>query len=364
MTRPTNAIINTSALQNNLQQVKNNAPQQKIMAVVKANAYGHGAARVANAIANDIDAFAVCCLEEALQLRDIYITQPIVILEGFFHPDELPIIIKQDLQIVISTATQFKQLTKATLEKPVNIWIKVETGMHRLGFNPKDAISIYQLAQQNSNIADPIRLMSHLACADDLNSDVTTQQTKIFSELVQHLKVTEASLANSAGILGWPETYFDWVRPGIMLYGASPFPNSVAEDDDLQPVMQLQSQLISVKRCYKGETVGYGATWACPQTMPIGVIAVGYADGYPRHAPIGTPVLVNGKRVPLVGRVSMDMITVDLRNQPNARVGDPVLLWGKDLPAEEIASLSGTIAYELFCNLGGRVKKESFSKLL
>ncbi|MBE9563530.1 MAG: alanine racemase [Proteobacteria bacterium] len=364
MTRPTNAIINTSALQHNLQQVKNNAPQQKIMAVVKANAYGHGAARVANAIAHDVDAFAVCCLEEALQLRDIYITQPIVILEGFFHPEELSVIAKQDLQIVISTATQFKQLVKSKLEQPINLWIKVDTGMHRLGFTPKETVSIYQLAQQNLNIAAPIRLMSHLACADELNNDATEQQTKLFSELVEHLKVEEASLANSAGILGWPDTHFNWVRPGIMLYGASPFPNNVAEDNDLQPVMQLQSKLISVKRCYKGETVGYGATWACPQTMPVGVVAIGYADGYPRHAPTGTPVLVNGKRVPLIGKVSMDMITVDLRNQPNARVGDPVLLWGEGLPIEEIASLSNTIAYELFCNLGGRVKKESFSKLL
>ena len=192
--------------------------------------------------------------------------------------------------------------------------------------------------------------------------DATEQQIQIFTELVKYLKIEEASLANSAGILGWPTAHLNWVRPGIMLYGASPFPDMV--DENLKPVMQLQSSLISVKRCYKGDGIGYGATWICPQTMPVGVIAIGYADGYPRHAPIGTPVLVNGKRVPLIGRVSMDMITVDLRNQPNARVGDPVLLWGTGLPVEEIASLSGTIAYELFCNLGSRVKKSSSSKLL
>jgi alanine racemase len=356
MTRPTNAIIDATALQNNLNQVKINASEQKIMAVVKANAYGHGAVRVANALRYDVDAFAVCCLEEALQLRDIHITQPIILLEGFFHPDELSIIAKHDLHVVISTVTQFKQLIK--LEPTINIWLKVDTGMHRLGLTPKETISIYQLAQQQ--LPNPIRLMSHLACADDLNSDVTKQQTTIFAELVDFLKIEEASLANSAGILGWPETHFDWVRPGIMLYGASPFINSVAEDEDLQPVMQLHSQLISVKRCYKGETIGYGATWSCPQIMPVGVIAIGYADGYPRHAPTGTPVLVNGKRVPLIGRVSMDMIIVDLRNQPNARIGDPVVLWGKNLPVEEIANLSNTIAYELFCNLSGRVKKETF----
>ncbi len=362
MTRPTQAIIDTSALQANLCHIKNHAPQQKIMAVVKANAYGHGAIRVANTIANEVDGFAVCCLEEALQLRDLNIDQPIIILEGFFHPNELATISKQDLHIVVSTATQVKQLIKAKLDKPINVWLKVDTGMHRLGFTPKDTVSVYELIQQHNQIADPIRLMSHLACADDLNSNVTEQQVHIFGELVKYLKIEEASLANSAGILGWPETHFDWVRPGIMLYGASPFPDMI--DEKLQPVMQLESSLISVKRCYKGDAVGYGATWVCPQTMPVGVIAIGYADGYPRHAPTGTPVLINGKRVPLIGRISMDMITVDLRNQPNARVGDPVLLWGNGLPAEEIASLSGTIPYELFCNLGSRVKKSSSSKLL
>lgn len=178
----------------------------------------------------------------------------------------------------------------------------------------------------------------------------------IFKRLTQSLNIKEASLANSAGILGWPQTHADWVRPGIMLYGASPFVDSIANDEGLQPVMHLQSTLISIKRHRKGEAIGYGATWRCPQTMPVGVVAIGYADGYPRHAPTGTPVLVNGKRVPLVGRVSMDMITVDLRSQPNARIGDPVVLWGKNLPVEEIANLAGTIAYELLCHVSSRVK--------
>ena len=201
MTRPTHAIIDTSALQANLCLVKNHAPQQKIMAVVKANAYGHGAARIANTIANEVDGFAVCCLEEALQLRDININQPITILEGFFHPDELPIIAKQDLHIVISTATQVKQLTKAKLDKPINVWLKVDTGMHRLGFTPKETVSVHQLIEQNSQIVTPIRLMSHLACADEIDNDATEQQIQIFTELVKYLKIEEASLANSAGIL-------------------------------------------------------------------------------------------------------------------------------------------------------------------
>jgi alanine racemase len=357
MTRPTRAIIDTTALRNNLQRVKACAPYQHIMAVIKANAYGHGAIKVANILEPDVEAFAVSSFEEALQLREAGIIKPIVLLEGFFHPDELPVIAKQGLHIVIHTPFQLEHLVRADLEPPINIWLKVDTGMHRLGFAPNDIEPIYKYLKQCPQIAQPIRLMSHLACADERNNPATQAQTQIFLALARHLEV-EASLSNSAGILGWPHTHADWVRPGIMLYGVSPFNDSIAKEEGLHPVMQLQSALISVKRVRQGEGIGYGATWQCPQTMPIGVIAIGYGDGYPRHAPSGTPVLVNGRRVPLVGRVSMDMITVDLRSQPNARVGDPVVLWGKNLPAEEIATLSGTIAYELFCHISSRVRME------
>jgi len=357
MTRPTRAFIDTAALRNNVQRVKTSAPYQHIMAVIKDNAYGHGAIKVANVLETEIDAFAVSCLEEALQLREAGILKPIVLLEGFFHPDELPVIAKQALQIVIHTATQLEHLLKADLEQPVTVWLKVDTGMHRLGFAPNDIDAVYKRLKHCSQVAQPIRLMSHLACADDRKNPATQEQTQVFLALARHLN-TEASLSNSAGILGWPHTHADWVRPGIMLYGVSPFKDSVAKQEGLHPVMQLQSVLISVKRIRQGEAIGYGATFRCPQSMPIGVIAIGYGDGYPRHAPSGTPVLVNGRRVPLIGRVSMDMITVDLRSQPNARVGDPVLLWGKNLPAEEIASLAGTIAYELFCHVSSRVTTE------
>ena len=355
MARPTRAFIDLTALRHNLQQVKTCAPKSRIMAVIKANAYGHGAVRVANTLEAFVDAFAVCDIEEALVLREEGILKPIVLLEGFFQPQELPVIVNQDLQIVIHSPKQFEHLVRAKLSKPVDVWLKVDTGMHRLGFAPTEIDPIYKLLKQKAPVAQPIRFMSHLYCADDCKNTITDQQTQIFTTLTNTIK-TEASLANSAGILGWPHTHADWVRPGIMLYGVSPFINSIGEQENLQPVMQLKSALISVKRCHKGDSIGYGASWRCPQSMPIGVVAIGYADGYPRHAPSGTPVLVNGKRVPLVGRVSMDMITVDLRTQPNARVGDPVDLWGKNLPIEEIASLAGTIAYELLCNVSWRVK--------
>ncbi len=356
MSRPTRALIDSAALRANLQRVKACAPRQRVMAVVKSNAYGHGAIKIAKLLQSDVDAFAVRSLEEALQLRATGITNPIVLLEGFFHSNELPEIAKQDLQIVIHTTKQFEQLLKARLEKALTVWLKVDTGLHRLGFAPNEIEPIYKMLKECSNVTPPIRLMSHLSNADDRQDASTEQQTQIFMALAKHLEL-ETSLANSAGILGWPQTHCDWVRPGIMLYGVSPFPDAVAKQQGLQPVMQLQSALISVKRLRKGDSIGYGATWTCPQPMPVGVVAIGYADGYPRHAPSGTPVLVNGRRVPLVGRVSMDMIAVDLRSQPNASVGDPVLLWGKNLPVEEIASLAGTIGYELLCNIKNPLKE-------
>jgi alanine racemase len=355
MSRPARVSIDTTALRGNLQRVKACASKQRIMAVIKADGYGHGAIRVANVLESEVDAFAVCCLEEAIKLREAGITRQIVLLEGFFHPDELPIIAHQNLQVVIHNSKQFEHLVKTPLEKPINVWLKVDTGMHRLGFAPNEIERIYKLFCQSKQVATPIRLMSHLCCADNRIDATTEQQTQSFMALARHLNL-EASLANSAGILGWPQTGADWVRPGIMLYGVSPFAESVAKEEGLKPVMQLQSALISVKRHRKGEGIGYGAIWRCPQSMPVGVVAIGYADGYPRHAPSGTPVLVNNRRVPLVGRVSMDMISVDLRNQPNARIGDPVVLWGKQLPVEEIASLANTIAYELLCHVSSRVE--------
>jgi len=356
MSRPAQAIIDLAALRHNVQKVRTHAPAAKLMAVVKANAYGHGAVTVAQTLAASVDAFAVCSLEEALILREQNIQKPLILLEGFFYPDELPQIAHHQFEIVVHNSLQVAQLLKAPLKTPINIWLKVDTGMHRLGFPPEEIESLYKLLKNQTNCIKKIRLMSHLACADDLQDPTTAIQTTIFQQVTRTLPV-ETSLANSAGLLGWPQTHADWVRPGIMLYGISPFLKRLGREDDLQPVMELQSILISVKHQRAGDAIGYGGSWHCPAAMPVGMVAIGYADGYPRHAPTGTPVLINGQRAPLIGRISMDMLAVDLRNHPQAQIGDAVTLWGKELPIEEIANLAGTIAYQLLCNVNPRVRR-------
>lgn len=352
--RPTQAIINIAALKHNLNIARQHAPHSKLIAVVKADAYGHGAVRVSQAINNDVEAFAVCCIEEAIELREAGIQKPILTLEGFFEPSELSLIQQYHLQTVVQHPYQIEILKAAKLQQAITVWLKIDIGMGRLGFLPDDFTSAWQQLNDIPYIAKPIKLMTHLACADELDRPLTTKQIKQFFQLTKDLK-TEKSITNSAGILGWEAAHADWNRIGIMLYGASPY----EERYDLQPVMQLQSQLISVKHCPKGQTVGYGATWRCEQDSLIGIAAIGYADGYPRHAPNGTPVLVNGQRMPLAGRVSMDMIAVDLTQQPDAKVGDEVILWGKGLPVEEIAKQAGTISYELLTHVNKRVPRIS-----
>lgn len=360
MSRPIQAIIDLQALRHNIQRVRACAPTHRIIAVVKANAYGHGASRVAHTVAPYVEALAVSCLEEALELREAGIDLPIVLLEGFFQSEELPIIVAQRLQVVVHTRLQIEQILRVQLAQPLRAWLKIDTGMHRLGLAPLEMEKAWQDLYYCPAVAKPLGLISHFACADDRSNASTLAQIQQFLQLA-HGVDCEISLANSAGVLGWltacKSPRLHWVRPGIMLYGVSPFIDSIGNDENLQAVMQLQSALISITQYRQGDVIGYGGTYCCPQTMPVGVVACGYADGYPRHAPTGTPVLVNGRRVPLIGRVSMDMLTVDLRTQPNARVGDPVILWGRHLPVEEIAGLAGTIAYELLCHVSGRVQR-------
>jgi len=356
MGRPCHAVLNLNALQHNVHRIRTCMPRQKIMAVVKANAYGHGSIAVAQTLAPYVDAFAVSCLEEALQLREQSIHQPILLLEGFFTPDELPLIVRHDLQIVLHHPEQVAYLCKAKLHQPITVWVKIDTGMHRLGFLPSVFPSVWQQLRDCQQVAQPPRVMTHLACADERDNPYSTHQFQQFRRLTESL-ATETSVANSAGILAWPNLQADWVRPGIMLYGVSPFADTVAAEEGLRAVMALYSELISIKTCQAGDTISYGATWRCPTAMPVGVVAAGYADGYPRHMPMGTPVLVNGQPVPLIGRVTMDMMMVDLRTQPHAQVGDPVELWGPHLPVERLAVRAGTIGYELLCNVGQRVQK-------
>lgn len=364
MTRAARAVIDLAALRHNYHQARIADPGAKQYAVIKANAYGHGMVPVAQALP-EADGFAVASVDEALELRGAGIQQPILLLEGFFQDDELKTILQHNLDIVLHHSSQLTALEQATkhfeLENPASkslrAWLKVDTGMHRLGFAPEEVEAAWQRLKACSLVDNDICLMTHLANADDLEDDATRRQLELFAAILPDTNATR-SIANSAGILGWPESQSDIDRPGIMLYGASPFLHETGEVRGLQPVMTLKSELIAINHCRQGDALGYGGSWICPQDMPVGVVGLGYGDGYPRHAPSGTPLLVNGQRAPLVGRISMDMISVDLRELPEARVGDPVVLWGPGLPAEEIAQAAGTIAYELFCNIAPRVPRE------
>lgn len=351
--RKTQVTINLPALRDNLRKAQNAASSARVMAAIKANGYGHGLVRVARAL-SEADAFGVACLEEAIQLREAGIDKPITLLEGFFHLDELPEIMEHDLELVVHHSRQLSLLEQGGLHTSVKIWLKVDSGMHRLGFPPHTIEKQWTRLNNLGERVSFLGFMTHLANADDRGDQTTVKQLECFSQVVGKLP-GERSIANSAAILGWPESHGDWVRPGIMLYGASPFTGSRGSDEGLQPVMTLRSELIAINRMKRGDAIGYGGTWICPEEMNVGVVAIGYGDGYPRHAPSGTPVLVNGKRVPLIGRVSMDMITVDLRTLPDAAIGDPVVLWGDGLAVEEIADAAGTISYELLCGITPRV---------
>jgi len=354
MSRATEARLDLAALQSNLQRVRELAPQSRVMAVVKANAYGHGLVRAGRALAEHTDAFGVSSGEEAWALRMAGLKLPITLLEGFFETDEFDLIDEHRLDLTIHHVWQVNALAKASLKQPVDIWLKLDTGMHRLGLAPELLQEAVDHLRASANVGR-IGYMTHLANADDGGDETTKEQLRLFSETTAGLE-GERSIANSAGIVAWPDSRSDWVRPGIMLYGVSPMVGKQGSEHGLKPVMTLRSRLIAVNYLKKGDRVGYGGTWTCPEDMPVGVVAIGYGDGYPRHAREGTPVLVRDQLVPLIGRVSMDMITVDLRRVVQPRVGDPVTLWGEDLPIELIAEASGTIGYELLCGVTPRVR--------
>ncbi len=353
MTRPARAHINLQALQHNFSRVQQAAPNSKIMAIIKANAYGHGLVRMAQSLP-DADAFGVACLEEAISLREAGFDRRIVLLEGLFTAEDIGLINGYQLDAVIHHENQLALLEQGGLLRPLDIWVKLDTGMHRLGFAPENVEAVTARLRKIPRIG-AIRYMSHFSCADDLDSNSTSSQRQTFLDAVAATPA-EQTLANSAAILGWPETHLDWVRPGIMLYGGAPLAGHRAVSLDLQPVMTLGTRLIAVNERRAGDAIGYGEDWVCPTDRLIGVAAIGYGDGYPRHAPSGTPVLVNGKRANLAGRVSMDMICIDLADHPQASVGDEVILWGEGLPVDEVATAAGTLSYELLCGVGSRVQ--------
>ena len=349
--------IDCSALRHNLVRVRESAPGTQVIAVIKANAYGHGLVRVAKVLQQaGSEAFAVARVNEAIQLREAGIQQPIICLEGFLNSAELHELARHDVQVVVHHANHVALLEQQRLDEPGSVWFKIDSGMHRLGVSPQRAMEIWQRLTA-CNSVKAVRLMTHLASADDPQSEQTQQQLELFASTTKGM-VAETSIANSAGILGWPQSHGDWVRPGLMLYGASPFINGRGESAGLQPVMTFSSHLIAVNHFKRGDPIGYGASWRCPEDMAVGVVACGYGDGYPRHAKMGTPVLISGQRLPLVGRVSMDTLCVDLRAAPMVNIGDAVTLWGKGLPVEEVAECAATIPYELLCAVAGRVAVE------
>ena len=353
MSRLTRARINLDALGHNVDLARSMAPASALMAVLKANAYGHGLLPVAHELAGRVDAYAVSCVEEALPLRQAGLDHRIVLLEGFFQANEIPVFAAHRFDAVIHQPWQIEALEQAELPGPIDCWLKVDTGMGRLGFTPEDAPAAAQRLRRCSQVG-VLRWMTHFSDADQVNSSQTEDQLARFGAVID--TGDRASAANSAATLRWPSTHQDWVRPGIMLYGSSPFAEP-AGHAALAPVMQLEAPLISVKWLPAGHGVGYGGRFVCPEAMPVGVVAIGYGDGYPRHAPNGTPVRINGSTAALIGKVSMDMLCVDLRAVTQPRVGDRVILWGDQPKAGAIAERCGTISYELFCQLTPRVQR-------
>ncbi len=351
------AEISRKALQANLARLREIAPNSKVMAVVKANGYGHGLLNVAESVADCMDCadgFGLARLEEALELRQGGVNAKLLLLEGCFRQSDLPTLVEHKIDTVVHHESQLVMLEQSSLTAPITVWLKIDTGMHRLGFGIEQFNTVYQRLMACPQVAKPIHLMTHFACADEPDNPLTQVQIDAFQQLIKNLP-GDRTLANSAATLFWPQSQCDWIRPGIALYGVSPVLGDKGVHHGLVPAMELVSNLIAVREHKAGQSVGYGAYWTAKQDTRLGVVAIGYGDGYPRNAPEGTPVLLNGRRVPIVGRVSMDMLTVDLGAEAHDQVGDSVQLWGKGLAVEEVAEHIGTIAYELVTKLTPRV---------
>lgn len=347
------AEIDLNALRHNFRVAKQRAGTARIMAVVKANGYGHGALRVARALTG-ADAFAVARVDEGIALRDAGIAQRIAVLQGFCCAEELELHARYRLEPVVHSLLQVELLERSPIQG-LAVWLKLDSGMHRLGLEPEEFRAAAARLQACPSVRQPFQVLSHLACADDLSDSATPRQMELFRNSAAALD-TERSLANSAGLLGWNESIQDWVRPGVMLYGVSPFPDRSGPELGLKPVMTLKTRLIAVKNLQPGDPVGYGGDWVCRCPTRLGIAAIGYGDGYPRHAGSGTPVLIDGREAPLAGRVSMDMIGIDLTDLPPCAPGDPVTLWGEGLPVETVARCAATIPYELLCGVTQRVR--------
>ncbi len=338
-----------AALQHNFQQVKHLAPHSRIMPVIKANAYGHGMLRVAQAL-DEADGFSVAQHAEALQLRQAGVDKPVTVFQGFADSGQLAQAFRHRLRPAISQLWQIELLEQQASSEPIDVWLKINTGMGRLGLQLAEVEDAWQRLQRLDCIRR-VGLMAHFANVDDPQHPSNQQQVACFAELHQRYGA-ETSVSNSAAIISQLYPQQDWVRPGIMLYGASPLLHQSATELGLRPVMSVQATLIAINQLKRGAQVGYGYRWQCPEDMPVGIVNIGYGDGYPRHALDGTPLLVNGQPAKLIGRVSMDSLAVDLRGV-EARCGDRVELWGQQLSVDEVAEKADTISYELLCNMGG-----------
>lgn len=355
MKRSARAIIDTTALKHNLARCREAAPNSLAMAIIKANAYGHNMLKTAETL-NNANGFGVSCLQEALELRQARFIHPILVLQGFQNAQGMKAMAEHRLRAVIHDRYQLELLDSAPPSVKLDVAIKLDTGMHRLGFPIEQARQLFERLSKHPNVKPTPWLITHLACADELGNAHTQHQLEQFAKYTDGLPAP-LSIGNSAGILGWPQTHVNWVRPGIMLYGSSPFVQGNAKRDRLAAVMTLSAPVISIHTIPKGESIGYGANWICPDDTRTGVVACGYADGYPRHAPSGTPVWINGKETRILGRVSMDMLVIDL-TAIEARVGDQVELWGKHLSVDRVAQAAETISYELLCNTGNLCQHE------
>lgn len=355
MARPIQAHIDPSALEDNLRVARRAAPSARIMAVIKADGYGHGLLRVAEAL-SAADGFALLDIRDAVHLREAGFRQVLLLLEGAFNADEMPVVARHDLACVIHSAWQIPLLDAYPGREKLDVWLKVNSGMNRLGFVPQQAAQAMEQLRRNRAVRG-VTLMTHFANADEARG--IAGPLALFNDFAAPYRVPR-SLANSAALLRYPEAHGDWVRPGLMLYGASPFApgsgeRSSAQRLGLRPAMTLRSRIIAVQELRAGDEIGYGAMFRADRDMRVGIVACGYADGYPRHAPNGTPLLVDGQRAQTLGRVSMDMLYADLSRLPQAGIGSAVTLWGEGMPVEEVAHAAGTASYELLCALTARV---------
>ena len=350
------ARIDSAALRANLRAIRARAPRSRVMAVVKANAYGHGLVPTALALA-DADAFAVARLEEAVALRDNGLRRRIVLLEGVFNAAQLAQAAQLELDLVVHQPLQIELLEGFGGPKPLPLWLKVDTGMNRLGFRPEEFRAAWERLRRLTPAPQQLRVMTHLACADEADDATSAAQLQRLRPLVEGLDA-ELSIANSAGILALPASHGEWVRPGLALYGVSPFAWQRGTQFGLRPAMTLESTVIALREVAAGERVGYGGVWRAPRPSRLAIVAAGYGDGLPRGIPSGAPLLIGAHRAPVAGRVSIDMIAADVTDLPPVGVGDRVELWGTRLAVEELAAAAGTIPYELLCGVSQRVPIE------